>query len=142
MTRFALVGLVLAALLTSCKSLHFSHVALLPVEGADPARITSEDRRKATALFRTFANDNGFEIREVPADPLLHPEHPPGQPTLGARPISFDKPMMILWVAPPQVTVEVFMDARKKTPPGFFLTRNALLDRYRAAFGVNRVVLQ
>jgi len=142
MTRFPLVGLVLLALVASCKSMHFSHVAILPAPEADPPRITPDERREATRIFRDFANDNGFEIREVPTNPELHAEHPPGQPTLGAMPLAFEKPMMILWAAPTQVTVEVFMDARKKTPGAFFLTRNALLERLRAQFGVDRVVLQ
>jgi hypothetical protein len=144
MPRVQLIALALVALLASCKSMHFSHVAILPLQAEDgqKQRIQPEVRREATKIFQAFATNNGFEVKDVPIDPDLHDEHPPGQPTLGAVPLAKGKPYMILWVYPYQITVEVFMDARRKTPSGFFLTRNALLARLRAEFGDDRVVLQ
>jgi len=144
MRTLALPVLVLTVLSAACKSMHFSHVALLPAEVAEgeTRRIAPQDRRRATQIFQTFAEDSGFEIKDVPPDPEVHDGHPPGVPALGAAPLAAGKPYMILWAHPSQVTVEIFMDARRKTPPGFFLTRNALLERLRSAFGTNRVVLQ
>ena len=144
MLRLALTGTVLLALLTSCKSMHFSHVAVLPAEAAEGERrrIQPEERRKATEIFQTFAQNSGYAIKDVPADPELHDEHPPGQPTVGAAPVTKNKPYLILWAHPSQVTVEIFMDARRKTPQQFFLVRNSLMERLRTEFGVDRVVLQ
>lgn len=123
--------------------MHVSHVVILPAEAAGaPARIRPEERRVATRIFREFAERNGFELEEVPSDPELHPGHPPGQPLLGAAPPSPDRPALILWAHPAQLSIEVFLTARRKTPEGFFLTRNALMERMRVEFGTNRVVLR
>lgn len=144
MLRLGALGIVLVALSASCKTMHFSHVAVLPAEQDEGQRrrIQPEERRKTTEIFRAFAENSGFTVKDVKADPELHHEHPPGQPTIGAVPLAKGKPYMLLWAHPTQVTVEIFMDARRKTPQGFYLTRNALLERLRVEFGTDRVRLQ